>query len=165
MTSDKMILSADTANKKMKRMAYEILERNVEEKKLILAGIRGNGLIIANIMRDLLKEIFNGDIDAIEINIDKKLPKQISIPAGYNFEKSVVIITDDVSNSGRTLLYALKPFLDFYPKKVQTLVLVERSYKQFPITPDYSGLSVSTTLNERIIVETSGNEITGARLE
>ena len=76
-----------------------------------------------------------------------------------------MIVIDDVANSGRTLLYALKPFLDFYPKKIQTLVLVERSYKQFPVSPDYVGMSVSTAANEIIIVETKDGKITGARIE
>ena len=76
----------------------------------------------------------------------------------------VIIITDDVSNSGKTLLYAMKPFLGFYPKKIQTLVLVERSHKEFPVSPDYVGLSVSTALTEKITVETKDGEIEEARL-
>ena len=100
----------------------------------------------------------------IEINIDKKNPKNISIPKENNFDNAVIIITDDVANSGKTLLYALKPFLEFYPKKIQVLVLVERSYKQFPVSPDYVGMSVSTATDEKIIVETNGTEILGARL-
>ncbi|MGH2647157.1 MAG: phosphoribosyltransferase family protein, partial [Ginsengibacter sp.] len=76
----------------------------------------------------------------------------------------VVIIIDDVANTGKTLLYAIKPFMKFYPKKIQVLVLVERSYKEFPVAPDYVGLSISTTADELIIVETNGHEISGARL-
>lgn len=146
-------------------MAYEIIEKNFGEKEIIIAGIKQNGLIIANILYDYLNPVFNGELKVLEITLDKKAPKNISLSEEMNFDDKVVIITDDVSNSGRTLLYALKPFLEFYPKKIQTLVLVERSYQQFPLSPDYVGMSVATALSEKIIVEIEGKEITGARIE
>jgi pyrimidine operon attenuation protein/uracil phosphoribosyltransferase len=159
------ILSADTARKKMQRMAYEIVERNMDEKQIVIAGIKDSGVIIARKIKFFLQDIFKGEIIVMEIIIDKKNPKNISIPGGFNFEDKVIIITDDVANTGKTLLYALNPLLDFYPKKIQALVLVERSHKEFPVSPDYVGLSVSTAPDEKIIVETEGDEILGARLE
>ena len=145
-------------------MAYEIVERNINEKQIILAGIKESGLIIANVLHRFLKEIFKGEIIVIGIALDKKNPKNITLSDEINFENKIIIITDDVANTGKTLLYALKPFLNFYPKKIQTLVLVERSHKEFPVSPDYVGLSVSTALSEKIIVETDGGEIVGARI-
>ena len=159
------ILTKEIAYNKMQRMAYEIIEKNFGEKEIIIAGIKQNGLIIANILYDYLKPIFKGELKVLEITLDKKAPKNISLSEEINFDDKVVIITDDVSNSGRTLLYAVKPFLDFYPRKIQTLVLVERSYQQFPLSPDYVGMSIATALSEKIIVEIDGREITGARIE
>jgi len=164
MAADNLILTAEIARKKLQRMAFEIMEKNVGEKEIILAGIKESGLIIANIIREFLLDVFKGKISVIEINIDKKNPKTISVPKENNFNDAVVIITDDVANTGKTLLYALKPFLEFYPKKIQALVLVERSYKQFPVAPDYVGMSVSTATDEKIIVETNGTGILGAKL-
>lgn len=158
------ILSKEIAYRKLQRMAYEIVEQNIDEKQIILAGIKESGSIIAQALLSFLKEIFKGEIKIIEIKIDKKDPKNISLSETLNFDNKIIIITDDVTNSGKTLLYAIKPFLDFYPKKIQTLVLVERSYKEFPLSPDYVGMSVSTALTEKIIVETSKGEIEGARL-
>ena len=159
-----LILTKEIAYRKLQRMAYEIAEQNINEEQIILAGIKENGSIIAKILVSLLKGIFKGKISIIEIAIDKKNPKNISLSEEINFDEKVIIVADDVANSGRTLLYALKPFLYFYPKKIQTLVLVERSYKEFPVATDYVGLSVSTALTEKIIVETSNNEIEGASL-
>jgi len=164
MANDNLILTAEIARKKLQRMAFEILEKNLGEKEIILAGIKESGLIIANIIKSILQEVFKGKISVIEIDIDKKNPKNISIPKENNFDDAVIIITDDVANTGKTLLYALKPFMEFYPKKIQALVLVERSYKEFPVAPDYVGMSVSTATDEKIIVETNGTEILGARL-
>ncbi len=165
MQSENLIINAETAGRKMQRMAYEIVEHNIGETQLILAGIKESGLIIAYKIKECLQDIFNGEIIVLEINLDKKDPKKIVITEGYNFNDKVIIITDDVSNTGKTLLYAVKPFLDFYPKKIQTLVLVERSHKEFPVSPDYVGLSVSTGLDEKIIVETKDDEIIGAHYE
>ncbi len=165
MTSDYLILTAEIARKKLQRMAFEIIEKNIGEKEIILAGIKDSGLIIANIIKAFLQDVFAGKISVIEIDIDKKDPKKISISESKNFDDAVIIITDDVANTGKTLLYALKPFMDFYPKKMQVLVLVERSHKEFPVAPDYVGLSVATATDERIIVEANDKEILGARLE
>ena len=158
------ILSKEIAYQKIHRMAYEIVEQNVKENQIILAGIKENGSVIATALYQVLKEIFKGEIKIIEIKIDKKDPKNISLSEKINFDNKVILVVDDVANSGKTLLYALKPFLDFYPKKIQTLVLVERSYKEFPVAPDYVGLSVSTASTEKIIVEVSKGEIERATL-
>jgi len=159
-----LILSKEIAFRKLHRIAYEIAEQNINETQIILAGIKENGSIIAKTLLSFLKDIFKGEIVIIEIAIDKKNPKNISLSEKINYDNKIIIITDDVSNSGKTLLYAIKPFLDFYPKKIQTLVLVERSHKEFPVSPDYIGLSVSTALTEKIIVETENNEVEGAKL-
>ncbi len=160
-----IILSAESAAKKMQRMAYEIVEHNIDEKQIILAGIKESGLIIAHKIKGFLQDVFNGEIMVVEISLDKKDPKKILIPAEINFDDKVIIVTDDVANTGKTLLYAIKPFLNFYPKKIQALVLVARSHKEFPVFPDYVGLSISTGLDEKIIVETKDEEVAGAYIE
>ena len=162
--TDHFILSKEIAYQKIHRMAYEIVEQNVNEKQIILAGIKENGSVIATALYQVLKEIFKGEIKIIEIKIDKKDPKNISLSEKINFDNKVILVVDDVANSGKTLLYALRPFLDFYPKKIQTLVLVERSYKEFPVSPDYVGLSVSTASTEKIIVAVSKGKIERATL-
>jgi pyrimidine operon attenuation protein/uracil phosphoribosyltransferase len=80
-------------------------------------------------------------------------------------DDKVVILIDDVTNSGRTLLYALRPFLECHPRKIQTLVLVERSHKAYPIHPDFVGLSLATTMQDHVRVEVDGDQITGAFIQ
>jgi pyrimidine operon attenuation protein/uracil phosphoribosyltransferase len=162
MANKNYILSKEVAQKKLQRMAYEIIERNVGENEIILAGIKENGLVIAKKMQEFLRGVFNGRLDLIEISLDKKNVSGINISPEVNLNEKVVIVVDDVVNAGRTLLYALRPILEFYPKKIQTLVLVERTHKAFPVTSDYVGLSIATTVEEHIIVEVEGDEINGA---
>jgi pyrimidine operon attenuation protein / uracil phosphoribosyltransferase len=160
------ILNREVAANKLKRMAFEILENNFEETGFILAGIRESGTVIARNIQVLLKEIAPGiATELITVSLDKKNPKEVKLSPETDFRNKVVILIDDVSNSGKTLLYSIKPFLDSNPKKIQTLVLVERSYTTFPVKPDYVGLSVATTLQEHIYVEVEGNHVKGAWLE
>jgi pyrimidine operon attenuation protein/uracil phosphoribosyltransferase len=164
MTEKKYILNKEVAAKKLQRMAYEVLEKNIDEKKIILAGIPENGTVIAKTIQRTLENISSLQTELISISFDKRNPKEIVLSRQMDFNNEVIIVIDDVVSSGKTLLYSLKPFLDYQPKKIQTLVLVERSYKNFPVTPDYVGLSISTTLQEHIFVEVQGNEVSGAYL-
>ncbi len=159
------VLTQERAEKKMRRMAYEILENNIGEKLIILAGIRESGSVIARNIRQLLQEIGSIDTELITISLDKKHPREVTLSKQLPFDDAVIILVDDVANSGRTLLYALKPFLDFHPKKIQSLVLVERSHNAFPVKPDYVGLSIGTTLQEHIYVEVEHEKVKGAWLE
>lgn len=159
------ILDAATANRKMQRMAYEIVENNLEEKQVILAGIRESGSVIARNIQQLLNQIGNLQTELITITLDKKHPGEVTLSPSPDFNDKVVIIIDDVANSGKTMLYAIKPLLAYHPRKVQTLALVERTHKAFPIHTDYVGLSVATTLQEHIFVETEGERVLGAYME
>ena len=100
-------------------------------------------------------------VTILEASLDKDVPSEITYSADVNFTGAHVVLVDDVSNSGKTLLYALKPLLDFYPVSIQTLVLVERMYRLFPVKPDYVGLSISTSLQDHIQVVVNVSEIEG----
>ena len=161
----KYILSKEVVEKKLRRMAYEILENNIDEKEIILAGIRESGSVVAKVIQQMLGEISSIKTELITISLDKKEPTVVSLSRSIDLNGKVIILIDDVSNSGKTLLYALKPFIEFHPKKIQTLVLVERTHTSFPVRPDYVGLSIATTLQEHIFVEVKGTEVTGAYLK
>jgi pyrimidine operon attenuation protein / uracil phosphoribosyltransferase len=163
----KYILTQEVAEKKLRRMAYQVLENNSGERTLILAGIRESGSVIARNIQRILQEITGNrlSIDLISIALDKKHPGEVTLSETLPFDDQVIIVVDDVANSGKTLLYAMKPFLAYHPRKIESLVLVERKHKAFPVQPDYTGLSLSTTLQEHIYVETDGDRVIGAWLE
>jgi pyrimidine operon attenuation protein / uracil phosphoribosyltransferase len=165
MPGKKYILDQSVAEKKLRRMALEIIEDNADEQQIILAGIRESGSIVAKCMQQYLSEISDLATEVISISLDKREPKEVTLSKKIDFTNKVIILVDDVANSGKTLLYALKPFLDYQAKKIQMLVLVERSHNNFPVRPDYVGLSISTTLQEHIYVEVSGDKVLGAYLK
>ena len=158
------ILNRQAIDQKMKRMALEVAEQNLNETELTIAGINGNGEIVAKKLATELMKIHPFKIQITTIQLNKKNPLEVSLAHSLELDNKSIIVVDDVANTGRIMLYALKPFLQCYPKKIQTLVLVERSHKLFPIQNDYTGLSITTTLQEHIAVETAQDEITGAWL-
>jgi pyrimidine operon attenuation protein/uracil phosphoribosyltransferase len=162
MESKNYILSKETAAKKLNRMALEVAERNCDEKQLIFIGIRDHGLVIAQKVAAHLKTVIAAEIIVLDLSLDKVKPSLIEVKPAIDFNNKVVVLVDDVANSGKTMLYALKPLLEFYPKKIQTMALVDRTHKTFPIEVDYVGISISTTPDEHIFVEVANDEVTGA---
>jgi pyrimidine operon attenuation protein/uracil phosphoribosyltransferase len=165
MSSKKYILTAAVAEKKLRRMALEIVERNYNEPQLVLIGIKDHGTAIAKKISEFLKVNFTGEIIVLELGIDKKRPSAVTFSQAMDFTDKTIVLIDDVANSGKTMLYALKPLLEQYPKKIQTLALVERTHKAFPVDMDYVGFSVSTTLDEHIYVEVIDEVVTGAWIQ
>lgn len=160
-----MILSKTIAAKKLRRMAMQVAERNHDRQALVLIGIKENGIVIAEKLASYLKEVFTGSLTIVALSLDKKKPAGIQLSESININETTVILIDDVANSGRTMLYALKPLLEQYPASIQTLALVERTHKLFPIAMDYVGHSVSTRTDEMIVVQVANGEVEGAFIQ
>ena len=124
-----------------------------ETNHSFIVGITGSGMVVAEKLFSILKRIFKVPVQIITCHINKKQPEEISYTERLILHNKNILLVDDVTNSGRTLLYALKPLLQFYPKRIQTVSLVERMHKSFPVKIDYIGLSVATTLQDHIQVE------------
>ena len=150
------ILNDRQIKQKIKRLAIEIVERNCDEEEIILAGINNNGIRFAELLMNHLLEISDIPITVTRIRLNPAAPNShdiiIEMPEEQLRDK-VVIVTDDVANTGRTLFYAFKPVLETLPKKLEVAVLVDRKHKSFPIRVDYVGLSLATTLKENIDVK------------
>jgi pyrimidine operon attenuation protein/uracil phosphoribosyltransferase len=159
------ILSKEVTEKKLRRMALEVAERNSEEKQLLLIGIKDNGVVIANTIKNYLKDVFKGEIKVIELSLDKRKPGKITLSEEVDFTDKSILLIDDVANSGKAMLYSLKPLLEAFPKKIETMALVERTHKIFPVKVDYIGFSISTTLDEHIYVEVLADKVIGAWME
>lgn len=150
------ILNHRKIEQKIKRLAIEILERNTEEKELIVAGINNNGLRFASLIVAELKQLTSSPIHLtrIQLNPANPLGSPVSIDMKTtDITAKAILVVDDVANTGRTLFYACKPLLEIIPKKIEVAVLVDRTHKSFPIHVDYVGLSLATTLREDIQVD------------
>jgi pyrimidine operon attenuation protein/uracil phosphoribosyltransferase len=165
MPEKKYILNKEQLDRKIRRLAFEIAERNFEVSEIYFVAIQDNGVTLARKIAQILSEISAIKIHMLELSLDKKYPVDVKVSSLPNEKEAVIILIDDVASSGKTMLYALKPFLEIHPKKIQTLVLVERTHKAFPVQVDYVGMSVATTLEEHIYVEVKDGDLTGAYME
>ena len=157
------IINQEVANQKLNRMALELAESlSGDDTPVIIIGIRNSGTVVAEKIGALLRTHIQNPVQVISASMDKTKPDTVTLSEKLDMNGLHIVVADDVTNSGKTLLYALKPLLEYHPKSIQTLVLVERMHKLFPVKPDYVGLSVATTSQDHIQVEVENGEILGA---
>ncbi|MFZ1378674.1 MAG: phosphoribosyltransferase family protein [Saprospiraceae bacterium] len=162
------ILDTNQISQKIKRMAIEIYERHSEESQIFLAGVNNNGLQLANL---LLKEIeslspLKASICQIKLNPAKPTESDIIIDLpSAKLKSKVVILVDDVANTGRTIFFACKPFMNIIVKKIEVAVLIDRTHKSFPIQVGYVGLCLATTVKDNIIVNLDDKKNWSVELE
>lgn len=152
--SQNTILNHQEIAHKIKRIAYQIYETFVDEKEIVIAGIAENGYVFAEKIAETLQSIAPIKVILCEVFIDKENPnKEIttSIESSKYTNKGLILV-DDVLNSGTTLVYAVRHFLDVPLKKFKTAVLVDRNHKKYPVKADFKGISLSTSLFEHVNV-------------
>ncbi len=156
----RLILDSRKVKQKLQRMALQIHERN-HDQRIILVGIQRGGFQMAGMLAGFLEE-FSGHPSVFRaIAINKLNPLHTEPQTDLTAEtlkNAVVVLVDDVQNSGRTMMYAIKYFLQYEVQSIQTCVLVDRGHNRFPVHSDFVGLSLSTTLQEHVSVEFSENE-------
>lgn len=161
--SKSLVLSHKQVVQKIRRIAFEIFENNFNEKKIVLAGIRSQGYSLAELIKSVLEEIATFEVQLVGITLDKQAPTQSNISLDCDvseLKNRTIVLIDDVSNTGRTMAYSIKPFLNIKVKKLETAVLVNRSHTQFPISINYSGYELGTTIKEHVEVQLETKEKT-----
>ena len=161
------LLSRDQTCQKIRRMAFQILEENFDDKTIVIAGINGEGFQLAEALYKELQNIAQKDLYLAKIILDKKAEKQpdINIECEIDtFKNKTVVLVDDVLNTGKTLAFSLRPFLSIPLKKLKVAVLVNRDYLQYPVRADYIGYSLSTTLKDHVKVVWRGSNEDGVYL-
>jgi pyrimidine operon attenuation protein/uracil phosphoribosyltransferase len=154
-----LLLNHEQIQQKINRMAYQLFENNYSESEIVLAGIEQRGFVLAQRIQLALSNFSKQKVTLLSIEVEKDSPYQTFQQkeiAREIFENKVVIVIDDVLNSGKTLIYGVNQFLHAPVKKISTLVLIDRNHKRFPVNADYVGLSLATTLKQNIKVVFSG---------
>ncbi len=157
----KKILTNSQIKRKIKRISLQIIESNFEEKEVILAGIEQNGFLLAKELNKMITELSKLSIKLCSLKIDKKNPLN-NISTSLNsseYKNKSIVVVDDVLNSGSTLMYAVKHFLDTELRQLKTAVLVDRNHKKFPIKADFKGVSLSTSIQNHVKVQFDKNSI------
>lgn len=149
-----IILTNDEIIHKTKRISYQILETFVDEKEVVIAGIANSGYIFAQKISEELSKISDLKVILCEVKINKQNPKDIITTSlqPLEYENKALILVDDVLNSGATLIYGVKHFLEVPLNKFKTAVLIDRNHKKYPVKADFKGISLSTSSQEHIQV-------------
>jgi pyrimidine operon attenuation protein/uracil phosphoribosyltransferase len=155
------ILQHEQIEEKINRLAHEIIENTFEEQRIYLGGICGNGSVLAHLLSSIIKKYSDQEIIVFELELDKEhpwdFPITLSIPQS-DLKNGFIILVDDVLNSGKTMQYSLVKLLEEPTKSIKTVALVDRTHRRYPIKADFVGLSLSTTLKERVEIDlTPGN--------
>jgi pyrimidine operon attenuation protein/uracil phosphoribosyltransferase len=157
-----LILNSTQIQQKIDRIAYQILEDNFDEQEILIAGILPRGNYIAQRLKDVLDKIAPFSSRLLTIELEKQ---SSSLHAKTDFDvaecnNKVIVLVDDVLNSGKTLAYGFGVFLDVPLKKLRTVVLIDRNHKSFPVTTDYAGIALSTVIKEHVdvIIGIAGQE-------
>ena len=145
-------------------MAYQIWESNSNEEEVYFIGIEGSGLTVAKELAKRLQQISPVKVSVLNLKMNKKHPLDEPVILHSEINGKSVVLIDDVANSGKTLLYAMKPMLSYEPRKIQVAVLVDRKYKSFPVSPYIVWHSVATTLQDHIEVVCEDEDIVAAYL-
>jgi len=162
MSNKTLILNNEEISQKINRIAYQIFEDNHTEKEIIIVGIAKKGYLFAEKLVDQLNKISDIKITLARLRIKKDSPIQNETILDIDtelLEDKVVILVDDVLNTGKALIYGVKYLLDFPIKQMSTAILVDRNHKKYPIGTHYVGLSLSTTLQNHISLEFKENKM------
>jgi len=153
MTANK-ILTHTEIDHKIKRIAFQIYETFVEEESIVIAGIASNGYVFAEKIARVLQTIAPLEVILCEVKMNKQNPNsEISTSISKEaYQNKGIVLVDDVLNSGSTLMYGVKHFLEVPVKKFKTAVLVDRNHKKYPIKVDFKGISLSTSSLEHVTV-------------
>ena len=148
------ILNTNQIKKIVKRIAYQIHENNLEYPEIILIGVHKNGYTLAEKINKELKQISKSNIKLVSIKINKKNPlEEIELDCKKEYLKNkVIVLVDDVLHTGKTLIYCVKHLLEITPKNFNTVVLIDRNHKKFPIKVDFKGISLSTFISDHVEV-------------
>lgn len=150
-----LVLSAEQVHQKIKRIAFEILESNFDVKELVLIGVDGQGHVLAHLLQKELKGIAPWPVTLGRVVVDKAALTQPDVSLDVevkSLRKKAIVLVDDVLNTGKTLAFALRPFLSIEIKKIQVAVLVNRSHSQYPMQPSFTGFELATTLKDHVEV-------------
>lgn len=161
-----LILNAEQIRQKIRRIAFQMYETNFEESALLLAGISGEGYVLAQALAQELRQIAPFEVALIQLELDKSQAAQPPVRTGHpnDLADKVVIVVDDVLYTGRTLAFSLKPFLSVPVRKLQVAVLIDRNYPRYPVAADYKGYELSTTLTDHVEVVLSDADRMGVYL-
>ena len=152
----------------LNRLAHEVVERNGGSGQIALVGIRRGGFYLAKKIAEIIGNIEKEPplLGAVDITLYRDdvfigLPRPVIGPTELPFKLGgrIIVLVDDVVFTGRTVRAALDALMDYgRPKAVQLMALVDRGHRELPISPDYVGMTIETSVRQSVKVCFSADE-------
>jgi len=151
------------------RMAHEIVERNERVDALYLVAIPNGGVPLARQLAANLREIAGADValgalattlyrDALSSTGERPRLRRTEMPSSV--DDRVVVLVEDVVNTGRTIRAAMDALMDFgRPRSVQVVALVDRGHRELPIKIDFVGKNIPTRRTDRVTLRFSESDV------
>ena len=158
---EKVIIDNETLKRTLRRLSYEIIEKNKDLENVCLLGIKTKGINLANLIQDNIIKIDGNkletgyiDITPYRDDIESDIPKSVNKETvNFDVTDKVVILVDDVLYTGRTIRASMDAVIDLgRPKRIELLVLVDRGHRELPIRANYIGKNIPTSKDETIKV-------------
>lgn len=158
-----LILDENSVNRALRRISYEIIEKNKGCENLCLIGIRTRGVPLAQQIASNIEKIegvavplgkldtrqYRDDIDVTDVAINSN-----DTDICFDITGKDVVLVDDVLHKGRTARAAIEALIKMgRPATAQLAVLVDRGHRELPIRADYVGKNIPTSRNEHISVK------------
>lgn len=156
-----IVLNHTQIDNKIIRLAHQVLENHFENESLAIVGLNERGKVLAEKISAILADIYDGHIEQLHLTAKRNEIKEIEITVETiepfeALKNQTVILVDDVVDSGQTLMFAASFLLQFHPMHLQTLALIDRNHRKFPIQVNYIGHKVATTLHEHVKLDFEG---------
>ena len=158
----KRLLSAQQVANAVDRLYEQIKTDLPTDEPVAVIGIRTRGEILAQrIVKRLQEEtgarVDHGVLDITfyrdDLSLRKGMPLVRATEIDFDLDGKVVLLVDDVLQTGRSVRAALNALADFgRPKAIRLAVLIDRGGRELPITPDFLGKAARAPANSRIQV-------------
>jgi pyrimidine operon attenuation protein / uracil phosphoribosyltransferase len=146
-----VLMDADRIERSIRRMAFNLAEE-YHDRQILLLGLNARGHAVATRLHAILASILHQGCDIARLDIESE--DGTTIPEGVHFDGKTVIIVDDVIFSGRTMQKAVALVIQYGAAGIlQSVVLVDRGHRKFPVEPQFSGLTCPTKLREHVHVD------------
>lgn len=156
--SQNIILDCFDVENKIKRISLEVIEDNIDQKKLIFFGVSKNGKIIAKKIIDFINQNSKIESELVGVEINSNSNRGLAFDKEFKADSLSLVIVSDVSQSARTLQLIISNLMLENPFKIKTAGMVNRDHSLFPVKINFSGLNLSTSVNEHVDVEVNKDE-------
>jgi len=157
-----LLLSAEKIAQLIEELADRILREfpSGQAEQLALIGIQSSGVPLARRLARTIREKSGSepavgmlDISMYRDDIGKRKNlsaiRETEIP--FNIDGRVIILTDGVIQTGRSIRAALDAITGYgRPGKIRLAVLIDRGMREYPIAPDYTGLKIEVPEEFRV---------------